>query len=207
MMNLNSDNFVVLGTRTKTLGITIPGNVLVFFKMSTCPNCASFEPIFVNLSHQENRVTHAVIDVGQYRDVAMTSKNTSTPITAVPCLILYIEGRPHSRIPGAKNVAAVRDFITKSLQAKPKAAQQQFMPSNYGGANASVKMQQVPGGQNTGKSYVPDIGKAPSMKGIIKGARGGYSGGNNVEDEDEPKLMIPDDILPYNLPWLADQNV
>lgn len=204
MLNLNSDNFVVLGTRTKTLGINVSGNVLVFFKMNTCPNCAAFEPIFVSLSHQENRVTHAVIDVGQYRDVAMTSKNTSTPITAVPCLILYIDGRPHSRIPGAKNVNAVRDFITKSLQAKPKAAQQQFMPTqNYGG-NSAVKMQQVP---SSSKSYVPDIGNAPSMKGIIKGTRGGYSGGNNIEDEDEPRLQIPDDVTPYNCPWNADLNV
>jgi len=172
MMNLNSEHFVVMGTRTKTLGINIPGNILVFFKMSTCPNCAAFEPIFVQLSHQENRVSFAVIDVGQYRDVALTSKNTSTPITAVPCLILYIDGRPHSRIPGAKNVNAARDFITKSLQAKPKATQQQFMPSTY--SNNAVKMQ-APGGGN-GKSYLPDIGTAPSMKGIIKGTRSGYSG-------------------------------
>jgi thiol-disulfide isomerase/thioredoxin len=200
MLNLNSDNFVVLGTRTKTLGITVPGNVLVFFKMSTCPNCAAFEPIFVNLSHQENRVTHAVIDVGQHRDVAMASKNTSTQITAVPCLVLYIDGRPHSRIAGSKNVAAVRDFITKSLQAKPKASQQQFMPSQSNGAGAgAVKMKTQPGG----KSYVPDIGMAPSMKGIIKGARGGFSGGNNVDEDDEPRLQIPDDIIPYNQPWAA----
>jgi thiol-disulfide isomerase/thioredoxin len=204
MLNLNSENFLLLGTRTKTLGINIPGNVLVFFKMSSCPNCAAFEPIFVNLSHQENRVTHAVIDVGQYRDVAMTSKNTSTPITAVPCLILYIDGRPHSKIAGGKNVAAVRDFITKSLQAKPKAAQQQFMPSqNYGGANSAVKMQPGGGGK-TNKSYLPELGMAPSMKGIIKGGRGGYAGGNNADDDDEPVLQIPEDIVPYNVPWYRD---
>ena len=205
MLNLNSDNFIVLGTRTKTLGITVPGNVLVFFKMSTCPNCAAFEPIFVNLSHQENRVTHAVIDVGQYRDVALTSKTTSTPITAVPCLILYIGGRPHSRTPGAKNINAVRDFITKSLQATPKTTQPQFMPNQNYGAGPAVKVQQTPG--SSGKSYVPDIGKAPSLKGIIKGGRGGYSGGGNIDEEDEPRLMIPDDIVPYNVPWIGDMDV
>lgn len=204
MLTLTSDNFVVMGTRTKTLGINIPGNVLVFFKMSTCPNCAAFEPIFVQLSHQENRVSHAVIDVGQYRDVALTSKGTSTQITSVPCLILYIDGRPHSRIPGAKNVNAARDFITKSLQAKPKSSQQQFMPSNYG--NGAVKMQQMPGGSN-GKSYLPDIGTAPSMKGIIKGTRSGYSGGGNVDEEDEPLLAIPNDVIPWNTPWLSENTM
>jgi len=42
------------------------------------------------------------------------------------------------------------------------------------------------------------------MKGIIKGGRGGYSGGNNADDDDEPVLQIPEDIVPYNVPWYRD---
>ena len=56
------------------------------------------------------------------------------------------------------------------------------------------------GSYQQGKSYMPEIGTAPSMKGVIKG----YVADNNVEDEDDSKLMVPDTVIPYNAPWEAE---
>jgi hypothetical protein len=207
---LNAQNFTVVGSRQKTLGINLPGNVFVFFKMQGCDNCAQFDPIFAALSRSEGRVSCAILDITQNRDVVLWSRNTSTPITAVPVLVLYIDGRPHAKFNGTRNILSIQAFITKALQQKPVgSSQQQFMPhqppshqgqSNmYGGGYAGGGN---PGGatQSSGKPYMPEIGTAPSMKGIIKG----YAAGANVEDEEESRLLLPDTVIPHNAPWEAE---
>lgn len=194
---LTSADFVVMGSKQKTLGINARGNVLVYFKMNRDPNCEEFDPIFSKLTYQEQRVTHAVLDVTQHREVVQTSRDTTTPITAVPVLILYMNGRPLAKFSGNKNIPSIQGFITKALQAS---MQTQAQPSQ------TFMPQQAPSQSSRGgKTYAPDIGAAPSMKGIIKGAgRGGYANGNNVEDDDEPRLMIPDNVIPHNAPWEAE---
>jgi hypothetical protein len=206
---LDKSNFVILGTRQKSLGINLQGNFLVFFKMAGDPNCAEFEPIFAKLSQTEKRVSHAILDVSQYKEIVIWSRETSTPITGVPLLILYVEGRPHAKFNGTKNVTSIQTFITKALGAGAQSQpNKQFMPSNnMYGAGGSSPGYSAPGGMNhqQGNAWEPDIGKAPSMKGIIKGySKGGYATGNNVEEEDEMKLKIPDSVIPWNTPWEAE---
>jgi len=214
---LTQDNFVILGTRTKTMGINIEGNVLVFFKMSGDGNCNQFEPVFAKLSRQDQRIGFAILDVTQNKNVVLWSRETSTPVVAVPMLILYVNGRPHAKFNGTKNTESIQNFITKALQAAGgggAAPQQQFMPGAGSVRQASAAAQRPPQGPShgsgqhqAGKPWVPDIGKAPSMKGIIKGAgRGGYAMGNNVEEDDEPKLMMPDNVIPHNSPWEGEIN-
>ncbi len=203
------------------MGINLEGSVLVFFKMNGDVNCNQFEPIFAKLSRQDTRVAYAILDVSQYKSVVMWSRETSTHITAVPMLILYVNGRPHAKFNGTKNTESIQNFITKALQAtggSAAAPQQQFMAPSYAGAggvrqntaaSSSMAPQQRGRGQNpaAGKMWVPDIGKAPSMKGIIKGGGGGgYAMGNNVENDDEPKLLMPDGMIPHNAPWEAEIN-
>lgn len=199
---LTPQNFVVIGTRTKTLGINLQGNVFVFFKMQGCDSCAQFEPIFAQLSKVDGRVTCAILDITQYREVTMWSRETSTPITAVPILILYVNGRPHAKFGGTKNIPSIQGFITKALQTTPptSGSQTPFMPQAahppanlYGGYNGAAP-------QYGGRSRMSEIGAAPSMKGMIKG----YSNGNNVEDEEDQKLLVPDTVTPYNTPWESE---
>jgi len=205
---LSAENFVVMGTKQKILGINAPGNVLVFFKMQKDNNCAEFEPVFASLARKEKRVSFAVLNISENREVVISSRETNTPITAVPVIILYINGRPHAKFNGTKNIPSIQNFITKALQVNMStsapASRQQFMPSVPSGGRVRQEVDSHQGGN--GKAWVPDIGAAPSMKGIIKGAggRSGYAQGMNVEDEDEPRLMIPDTVIPHNAPWEAD---
>jgi thiol-disulfide isomerase/thioredoxin len=212
--HLTSANFVIFGKQQKTLGINLNGNVLVFFKMTGCQNCSTFEPVYGQLATKEHRVMFAVADVSQYRDIVNMSRNTLTPIQAVPSLILYINGRPHAKFNGTKNIPSLESFITKALstgidqQTPPFQNQQQFMqqspnavPSNmYGGTARPMAPQGYSQQQN---SYYPEIGEAPSMRGVIKGTsnNGGYAKINTVEEEDDSKILIPDGIVPYNTPW------
>jgi len=205
---------VVIGTRQKTLGINLQGNVFVFFKMQGCDNCAQFEPIFAQLSKMEGRVNCAILDITKNRDVVVWSRDTNTAITAVPVLILYINGRPHAKFNGTKNIPSIQTFITKALQTNPAgSSSQQFMPQSshsphpphppqgqsnmYGGGYGPAQHQY---GQQDGKFHMPEIGAAPSMKGVIKG----YVSGNNVEDDDEARLLVPDTVIPHNTPWEAE---
>lgn len=184
--------------------------------MSGDVNCAAFEPIFAKISRQDPRVSYAILDVSQNKSVVSWSRETSTQITAVPMLILYVNGRPHAKFNGTKNIESIQNFITKALQATggASAPQQQFMaaPTAYAGAGsvrqgvAAASHAAPPQGGRGSKMYTPDIGKAPSMKGIIKGGGGGYAMGNNVEDDDEPRLMMPDNVVPHNAPWEAEIN-
>lgn len=213
---LTSRNFIVVGSRQKTLGIDLPGNVLVFFKMAGCNNCKLFEPVFADLSNQESRVEHAILDVTQNKEVVIWSRETSTPIQAVPVLILYINGRPHAKFNGTKNIPSVQNFITKALQSQGTSAptqQTQFMASPaaaaaagrgggmYGSAPSAA---QANASHQQGKPWMPEIGTAPSMKGIVKGA-GAPRG--FVEDEEDQHLLIPDSVVPHNRPWEAEYGV
>lgn len=209
ILYLEKNNFVIIGTRDKVLGINLEGIVLVYFKMSGDKNCASFDPTFARLAQKDQRVTCAILDVTSNRDVVVWARQTKTPISAVPLLILYVNGRPHAKFNGAKNERSLESFITGALQpVRDVAPRQDFMrgpahapapaPTMHRGAN-------MYGGEGGGqKAWEPEIGKAPSMKGIIKGGGRGHM--NMVEDEEEPMLLIPDGIVPHNTPWEAEMD-
>jgi hypothetical protein len=227
---LNSSNFILIGTQNKSLGINISGPVLVFFKMQTSEPSNEFEPVFVKLSNIDVRISYGILDVTRNKDVVQWSRQTSTPITAVPILILYLNGKPYAKFNGTKNIPSLQNFITKALQTIPSASGQSFMQNNRPGNEHGNMYGPVspssggggypqPGAQTYGSDYgvsssrsqgpqknVPDLGKAPSMKGALKGGGSpGYtSGGNYVEDDDDSRLMIPDSVTPWNAPWEAD---
>lgn len=204
---LSYADFVTIGTRQKTLGIKLQGNVFIFFKMKGCGSCAEFEPIFAQLSKMENRVLCAILDItdAQNREVVKWSRETSTPISAVPVLILYVNGRPHAKFLGTRSIPSIQSFITKALQTNPSAGSQSFMPpaqtnmyGGYGGAPGYGNQQDYgPPQAGRGKTYAPEIGSTPSLKGVIKG----FTGGNNVEDDEDSRLATPDTVIPHNCPW------
>lgn len=215
---LSAQNFVILGKQQKSLGINLGGNVLVFCKMQKCENCEKFEPIFYQLPLKNNKVTYAIIDISQYREVIEMSRGTNTPIQAVPLLILFINGRPHAKFNGTIHIQSIDNFINKALANAPpeynttgyqphQSQQQQQAQYNTGisqghsGFNPQIEGRYTtppPGVPGSNKVYMPDIGKSPSLHGIVKGAKPNF---NQVEDDDENKMLIPDSITPYNTPW------
>jgi len=201
---LNSDNFTVVGRRSKTLNINIGGPVLVFFKMQGCGGCAAFEPIFGQLALQDVRVSYAIVDLTRARDVITKSRDTSTPIQTVPFIMLYVDGRPHAKYNGKKTISSIKSFIARALHQQAPPSSSSFMrggSSLYGGGR---------GGPTSGhagyahqrpdeKVWMPDV-KQPNLKGVIKGG-GGYARLGEVDEEDDDKLLVPAQVIPHNTPW------
>jgi len=222
---------MIMGRQQKNLHINLPGNVFVFFKMTTCNECPKFIPIFEQLAAKDRRVNYAIVNVEEYRDIVVMSRQSTTPIHSVPTLILYASGRPHAKFTGNKNFQSLQKFISDALASIPQNPQsQQFMPhpqtqqNMYGGGYSGApqgapdprgQMGPLQGQagfnpQNTQQNakgyYSPEIGNSPSLSSVIKGGSGpgGYAYVNQVQEEDDNKLMVPDAVIPYNTPWESE---
>lgn len=202
LVYLNSNNFEIIGVKNKALGLRrIQEPMLVFFKMTGCDNCKKFEPIFISLTKTDNRISYGILNVSDSKDVVMWSRQTTTPITAVPTLIMYLGGQPYARYNGTTNIPSLRNFITETLksgiqQRAPPMPQGGGMYDSVGGpANYSPQNNQ----QNK-KTFMPEMGSAPSMKGAIKG----YA--STMEEDEDNRLRIPNTVTPWNTPWEAEIN-
>jgi hypothetical protein len=226
IVQLYPGNFKLVGRQRKTMNITLPGNVLVFYKMQDCKGCRAVEPIFHQLASVEHKVQYAICDLTNARDIIAMSHQTKTQIQKVPHIILYCNHRPHARFRGDKNIPSLRSFIAKALSQAPTQPQQGFMQQQsgnmYGAGGSNYNQQPVAspappqyqqhqmqgqggqGGQGKEKFWMPEIGKAPAMTGALRSGGGTqYAYLGNVEDEDEDKLLVPDQVIPHNEPWMS----
>ena len=167
-------------------------------------------------------VNYATCDISVNRQVPQMSRQTNHPIKAVPWIFFYSGGFPVACFKGKKNIPSLQAFINKALQEaenRRQRTQNTFVPPNQGAGNmySGGQYSRAPsqghpqggrpqGGRPQGpppKYWKPEIGKAPSITGIVKG--GGntqYSYlGNQVQEEDEEKALVPEDITPHNKPW------
>lgn len=217
-------NFKLVGRQRKTMNITLPGNVLVLYVMQNCAGCKAVEPIFRQLASTEPRVKYAICDLTNAREIITMSHQTKTQLQKVPCLILYINGRPHARFKGDKNIPSLRNFCSNALAAAPR-QQQEFVQQGgnmYGGGGGQGYSQQPPpsqmpsqysqqsnqtqqGQEGNNKFWMPELGKTPTMTGALRGGGGGtqYAYLGTVDDEDEDKLLVPEQVIPHNEPWLS----
>jgi len=223
---LTSQNFQVVGRSRQTLNINAPGNVLVFFKMDGCPGCAAFEPIFYQLAGQERRVNYAVANLTNCREVISMSRSTTTPIQTVPFIILYVNGSPFAKYNGKKNIPALKSFVGKALAKAPSGPssppQGGFMPQQappqqrgmYGSGGyqhpqmaprrgqSGYNQQHGPQQADGGRVWMPEMDKAPSLTGIVKGdGSSQYAYLNDLDEEDEERLLLPGQVTPHNVPW------
>jgi len=215
-------NFKLVGRQRKTMNISLSGNVLVLFVMPECKGCQAVEPIFRQLANIEHRVAYAICNLGNARDVISMSHQTKTQIQKVPCIILYVDGRPHARFKGEKNIPALRSFCSRALAAAPPAQQQDFVQQQgnmYGGGGQGGYSQQPPvsqmppqyqrqqqgQGQGKDKFWMPELGKTPTMTGALRnaGSNTQYAYLGTVDDEDEDKLLVPNQVIPHNEPWMS----
>ena len=199
---LSTQNFYVVGNQRQSLNIDYSGNVLVLFKVQECQGCAAFEPVFLQLSREEKRASIAILDLTYNREIVHMSRHTTTPIQKVPKLILYVQGRPHARFKGDKTLQSLRNFITDALQVTQQQpsqqhtfVQQQPQQNLYGGPPPQGRA-----------AYMPDIQPPKQAINMAQGI-GGHahpSMQQQCDPDDTECLMIPDQIIPHNMPWESD---
>jgi len=166
-------NFYIAGRQKKTLNINQNGIILVFFKMDNCPGCKSFTPLFYNLASQDRNIRYAVINLTQHRQVIQLSRSTVTSIQSVPLIILYNNGAPFAQFTGKKNIPSILKFI-QTCSGMIKEKSQSYAPQQQG-------------------YYPQQQSQQPS-------ANYAYAD-NEVEEDDDEKLNVPNEVTPHNTPW------
>jgi hypothetical protein len=112
-------------------------------------------------------------------------------------LILYVDGMPRAKFNGAKNVQSLQGHITNALSGKNARAQPSYQPQQPGENMYGPS-------QHTGNAYIPEqLGPEPSLKGAIRAQppRGFQNSFAGVEEDGEPRLLVPGEVTPYNTPW------
>ena len=204
VFELANQNFT-LSRDQKTLKINIPGIVLVMFKMDGCQGCAATEPIFRQLSMDTSKVnTYATINITRNRDVAKMAMNTSTPIPHVPMFILYVNNEPKAIHKGKRELQAIRDSIYGALSKIQTT--QGFMPppqQNQGPPQGSQEQRSMYG---QGRFAPPQLAPQPNyyqpeIPQSSQRPQSQYANLNDVDEEDEERLLTPVQVTPHNVPW------
>lgn len=208
---LSVRNFRVAGDERKTLDIDVGGKILLFVKTQGCEGCMAFFPVFQELARTDRRVGYAILDISSPSEKAIVrmSRDTSTPIGAVPYIVMYNNGSPVAKYNGKKNFQAVQSFITSIIhiietqrqQSRPfvhETPKQTFHPPSQAYNPYQPASSSSGSSYQDSKVYMPETGSKPAMRGAQNSLI------NDIEDEDEDVLLIPDEITPYNTPWKSD---
>ena len=112
----DEDFFVGKGTKGPISCTNIPGYSLILFYSTKCPHCKNLDPIFRSLPGTIQGCQFGMINVNSNNKAVQLSKNTISPITFVPSLILHVSGRPFMRYQGPHDVDQIRRFIVEVAQ-------------------------------------------------------------------------------------------
>lgn len=133
MINLTfQDFFIADGKRGKILCNKVKGICLVMFFSPGCGYCKHFLPSFANLSKSLNGCLFGIVNVNNNRQVVAMSRNTIIPITYVPYIILYVDGKPFMRYDGPKDENEIKRFVievTRKFSIQNKFASQKPIPN------------------------------------------------------------------------------
>ena len=197
VQQLSSNNFNVTQRNSKSyLNVNIQDIVLIFFKMDNCEGCKAFEPIFHHLSKEEKSIEFANINISNNRNVASLSRQTTTPITSVPYLLLFFNGVPYAKYNGKRNIQNLKSFINKIVPTlASNNRNNRFMPNN------SSQFQNNNQPQNNYQNYQTAGAntKIDNNQHVDRGLNEYEI--KDVDNEDDSKLLIPSMVIPYNVPW------
>ena len=129
LLFLSNEDFVLSkGTKGNILCTSIPGFSLILFYSTQCPHCQNLLPIFKRLPGSINGCQFGIINVSTNKSCIRMSKDTITPITYVPLIIFYINGRPYHKYNGPPLESEIRRYVfevAQMLQKKQKFSEEQ----------------------------------------------------------------------------------
>ena len=130
LLFLTSEDFTVKkGSKGNIMCHEIPGFSLIFFYSTTqCDHCPKLIPIFKKLPGTIGGCQFGMVNVIINRQCVNMSKNTIAPITYVPYIVLYIDGKPFMRYNGPYDEREIRRFILEV--ANKIRSKQQFSSEN-----------------------------------------------------------------------------
>jgi len=190
VQQLTNNNFTLSGKKLIVSGV--PEICLVFFKLQTCKGCEAFEPIFYELANSYSKIGYAILNVTMFRNVIDMSRPSSTPITATPTIIMYINGNPYAKYKEGmkKDILSIKQFIDNILIKVNQQRSISFIqqPQAYP-QRVNKQPYQTP---YTPESFTPQQSKQSF---------------NLPDEEDEKHLMSPESMTPHNTPWDAERKM
>jgi len=110
---LNENNFQSLNG---ILMLKISKPAVVLFKIAGDQNCYTMEHIITQLSQKDTNIQWCVVELKNNRDIVNISKTTSTPITYIPYILFYINGKPFSNYTGPNNIQSFSQYINEMIK-------------------------------------------------------------------------------------------
>jgi hypothetical protein len=117
LLFLTVDDFLISrGTKGNILCNTIGGFSLILFYSTQCQHCQNFIPIFKKLPGTVGGCQFGMVNVGANKGLIRMSKETITPLTFVPYIVLYINTRPFMAYRGNADINEIRRFVIEVSQ-------------------------------------------------------------------------------------------
>jgi len=137
LLFLDSEDFhITKGTKGNIMCHNIPGFTLVLFYSTQCTYCKTLIPIFKKLPGTIGGCQFGMINVTTNKKCVSLSRETITPITYVPYIILYINGRPFMCYKGPHDIKEIHRFIvevSQKMQNRQKFSEEQVKEDHRGG--------------------------------------------------------------------------
>jgi len=107
----DEDFFVGKGTKGPILCTNIPGFSLILFYSTQCVHCQNLIPLFKKLPGTIGGCQFGMINVSSNKQCVQMSKDTIAPISYVPYIVLYIQGKPFMRYNGPHDAEEIKRFV------------------------------------------------------------------------------------------------
>jgi hypothetical protein len=113
---LSEEDFSIQnGKKGQLLCNNLPGVSLVLFYSKQCPHCVDLFQIFKTIPQIVFGCQFAMCNISTNVKVVRMSQKTIAPITHVPFVVLYVNGRPFMKYNGEKSLKAVAVFVNEVL--------------------------------------------------------------------------------------------
>ena len=124
LLFLTTDDFTIAkGTKGNILSTQIPGFSLILFYSTQCVYCHTLIPIFKRLPGTIGGCQFGMLNVSTNKECVLKSRDTIAPITYVPYIILYVNGKPFMKYSGPHDEGEIKRFVhevANNIQSKQK---------------------------------------------------------------------------------------
>ena len=129
LLFLTSDDFNVRkGMNGNILCTAIRGFSLILFYSNDCVHCTNLKPIYKRLPGSIGGCQFGMINVSMNFSCVQMSQHTIAPITFVPYIIMYVDGKPFMKYQGPHDEHEIKKFIIEV--ANNIKVKQQFINNN-----------------------------------------------------------------------------
>jgi|TARA_B110000259_G_scaffold186399_1_gene237516 hypothetical protein len=114
LLFLTTDDFnIQRGHKGSILCNSIKGFSLILFYSTQCEHCQNLIPIFKQLPGVVTGCQFGMINVSHNKQCVIISRETIAPITEVPYVIMYVNGKPFMRYKGPHDPKEISRFIVE----------------------------------------------------------------------------------------------